>query len=146
MSFPSAAVKLREGASAEEALLHAIKNDTPLGYIALSALGIAVEHKNKINPVDYIRTNLTHRDQSAAQAVLRFEPRGQGFKVDFDPNSPLAKEIGRLFTDVTRGLIEKEFGMHFGFANCCGVIASKNKDDVKFSAQDQINWQLNPDC
>lgn len=142
MSFPSAALEYERTGHAEQSLLYAMKHDTPLGFSALQVLVEAV--KAQQDPVGMLRQRLVKHN--CANDVLRSEPRGKGWKVDFNPNSKLGGQVARLMTDACRPLLVEQFGVHFGFANCCGVAGSTDKDDVVVTAKDQIRWQLAPDC
>lgn len=153
MSFPSAQTYLNAnpGAQPEAALLHAIQQDTPLGYNALVALSAAITRKTN-NPLRLIRQRLnrfgaTQGMPDLGRDALRCEVRGEGLKVDFDPDSKLGRQLSRIMgTDAARPLMAGHFGLHLGFANCCGGIASKRKADVLFTAADQVRWQLSIDC
>lgn len=153
MSFPSAIQQLEENGvtpetastkQAEEALLHAMQNDTSMGFTALTALVDAMWERVE-DPVAFVRDRLP---ASVREQVLRFEWRGQtGLKVDFDPNSKLGGQIARLMgTDVARGLLERKLEVHSSFANCCAPIVSISPEDAKFSPADQIRWQHSIDC
>ena len=144
MSFPSAASRLEAGDSAEEALLHAMKHDTAMGFNALSAMAAAYAD-GVDDPVDFVRERLPSKAQAH---VLRSEELPTGaLKVDFSPDSPVGQQVARLLgTAAARPLVEAELGVHFGFANCCGGIVGKKKTDVSFSPADQIRWQMAPDC
>lgn len=142
MSFPSAALEFERTGDAEASLLHAMQHDTQLGFKVLSLLVASV--KSGEDPVGPLRQQLFK--DGCSHDVIRSEQRGQGWKIDFNPNSKLGGEVARLMTDACRPLLTQHFGLYFGFANCCGVAGSKDKDDVVVTAKDQIRWQLAPDC
>ena len=142
MSFPSAVERLVAGDNAEQALLYAFEHDTPLGYTAIMAV-VEAARDHVSDPLAFIRQRLGDR----AVDVLRSEQRGEGIWVNFDPNSKLGGQIARLMgTDVARPLMEEHAGMQLGYANCCGVLASVNPADVRFTAHDQVHAQRTIDC
>jgi hypothetical protein len=153
MSFPSAIKRLEEQnvtpetastEQAEAALMHAMQNDTDLGFVALAVVVEAMRERVE-EPVAFIRERLP---EAVQEHVLRFEWRGEtGLKVDFDPNSEIGGQIARLMgTDVARGLFERKLEVHSSFANCCAPIVAANPDDVAFTPADQIRWQHSIDC
>ena len=144
MSFPSAVALVESGATPEAALIQAASQDTPLGFEALSALSIMAKGTPPSDPVQYIQSALP---EHARKDVLRSEPCGKrGIKVDFDPDSVVGRQIARLMTDAMRPLLEDRFAIKFGFANCCGGIASEDEEDVEVTAADQVRWQTSIDC
>lgn len=146
MSFPSAAEKLREGSSPEDALWYAMQHDTEMGFVAISALVEAVRDEHD-DPIGFVQGHLVQFGTKVVSAVLRSEERGLGVCIDFDPLSKLGMQVARLMgTDATRPIMVERLGMSLGFANCCKVLASTNVVDVEFSALDQIGWQANIDC
>lgn len=143
MSFPSALVRLSAGDQPAQALLHAMRTDTRLGYTAIMAVAAAAKDPNTC-PCCTVKTALPEDHRAS---VLRHERRGDGVIIDFDPDSTLGKQIARLLgTDAARPIMTGETGLHLGFANCCKVLASARADDVRFSAEDQIKWQSSIDC
>ena len=59
-----------------------------------------------------------------------------------DPNSALGKQIARLLgTDIARGILQKKFGVAFGFYNCCNGAAAPRESMLKLSAREQIMFQ-----
>lgn len=145
MSFPSAAAKLHAGSSASEALLYAMEHDTPLGFAAVMAVALSTKKENaNACPCCVVKGALP---ESARKDVLRHERRGAGVVIDFAPDSVVGKQIMRLLgTDAARPLMTQRAGMHFGFANCCKVIASEKEEDTRFTPEEQINWQSQIDC
>lgn len=152
MSFPSAAafIAANPHATAEEALLNAAQRDTYLGYRALQLLAGYVRNRPYDGVVERMKFDLNNCGgaipiSGLADTVLRSEDRGEGIKVDFDPLSKLGGQIARLMTDVMRPIMEQHFAVKFGFANCC-VLVSTDSDDVTFTAEDQVRWQVMEDC
>lgn len=145
MSFPSAAAKLQEGVSADDALLYAMEHDTPLGFAAIMAAAMATRQENREScPCCIVKGVLP---EAHRKDVLRHERRGAGVVVDFAPDSAIGKQIMRLLgTDAARPLMEKRAGVRFGFANCCKVLASADERDVRFTPEEQIGWQSQIDC
>ncbi len=141
MSFPSAPKNVAAGQSHEDALLAAAQTDTPLGFAAIEAV---VETIGQSNQLMAIKKHL--EAIGIANTALRSVKRGQGCKVDFDPLSPTGQQIARLMTDAMRPLLAQHFGCQFGFANCCGIIASTDAGDVAFTPKEQIDWQHSIDC
>lgn len=59
-----------------------------------------------------------------------------------DPNSALGKQIARLLgTDIARGILQKKFGVAFGFYNCCSGAAAPRESMLKLSAREQVMFQ-----
>lgn len=142
MSFPSAIIRRNAGDTSEAALLFAMEHDTPLGFMALTAMTDALRSGDKC-PCCAVKQAI---GPLHAKSVLRHERIGQGSKVDFHPDSEVGRQVTRLMTDMPRALLEQHTGMHFGFANCCGAVTSPDKKDTKFTAEDQIRWQVSIDC
>jgi hypothetical protein len=153
MSFPSANafMNANPGSNPEHAMLHAIEHDTPLAHLALTAISMLVLHP-KENPLTHLKHSLhafgaEHEMGDLDADVLRCEKRGKGLKFDFDPDSKMGRQLSRIMgTDVTRPLMVESLGVELGFANCCGIIASERREDVRFTAEDQVRWQLSIDC
>jgi hypothetical protein len=142
MSFPSAVARFAEGVPAEEALLYGMEHDTDLGFTAIIAVTDAVRQQ-VADPLAFIKKRLPGYEDD----VLHCGPRGEGVIVDFAPLSKLGLQIARLMgTDAARPLMVQRVAMPLGFANCCGVLASPNEQDVRFSAEEQVRWQLNIHC
>ncbi len=142
MSFPSAIPRLKAGDTPEVALLHAMERDTRRGFTAIITLAEAVR-EGLDDPLGHVKKRLGNDGTSA----LRAERRGDGVVIDFDPFSKVGLEIARLLgTDAARPLMEERAGMPLGFANCCKIIASPKKQDVRFSITEQIEWQHSIDC
>lgn len=142
MSFPSAVTRHAAGDNAEQALLYAFEHDTPLGYTAIMAVVEAARY-HVPDPLAFVRERLGDR----ACDALRCESRGAGIWVNFDPNSKLGGQVARLLgTDVARPLMQQHAGMQLGYANCCGILASENPEDVRFTAHDQVHAQRTIDC
>ncbi len=142
MSFPSAVEQINAGATPVAALLYAMQHDTSIGYKALVSAVASVS--GEVCPCCVVREALPaehHND------VLRAERRGDGIVIDFNPDSKVGKQIARLMgTDAARPLLSEHLGTHFGFANCCKVLISHTPADVRFTVQEQIEWQHSIDC
>ncbi|HVY72726.1 MAG TPA: hypothetical protein VG984_01585 [Candidatus Paceibacterota bacterium] len=142
MSFPSALLRLKAGDTPDTALAYAMRTDTKLGYAAIMAAAAATASTDC--PCCTVRNALPpeHRHD-----VLRHERRGRGVMVDINPDSVVGKQVARLLgTDAARPLMVAEAGMALGFANCCRILASPDKEDVQVSVEDQVRWQINIDC
>ncbi len=156
MSFPSAIKNLESlgvtpatatSEQADQALLDAIKTDTPYGFrfseLLVHAWTMKLEEAGM-----FVRKHMHEFGHEIAHAVLRHEwlPSG-ALKIDVDPGSVLGAQIMRLKgTDVARRVLEAHFGTSFALANCCGDVVGKDKKSVEFSAADQIRWQNSIDC
>lgn len=141
MSFPSALLRLNAGDTPKAALLFAMQHDTPLGYRSFAAVVEAVKVGTD-DPLDFVKTALPE----AEETVLGAERRGDGVWVDFDPLSDLARQGVRLMTDAARPLLIGALGMPLGIANCHKVLASPTAADVRFTTEEQIEWQNNIHC
>lgn len=144
MSFPSAKTALDSGMSPEAALLHAFSADTPVGFTTLTHIAEMARKEQKCScPLNCLRKKIPLNGSD----ILRVEMRGAGIVVDIDPKSPTASDIFRLLgTDAARPLVAAHFGMSFGLANCCKILASPVKADTEFTPAEQIAWQVKPDC
>jgi len=122
MSYPSIHTQLkRQGATPETAtdaqmqtaFIGAFRNDLPLGFAKVKEL---VE-------------KLTGGDQDRAMLSL-------------DPKSPEGQQFTRLLgPDVPRQVLERHFGVAFGFYNCCGGVVAHNKGSLGMSMREQIEAQ-----
>ena len=146
MSFPTAPTERAKGASPEDALFTAVKTDTAMGFTAINAT-IQALREGVQDPVSFVKSALERFGPEAQDAVLRSAPHKGGLKIDFNPLSALGVQISRLMgTDAARPLLETRMEATLGFANCCGVIAGRTRDDVTFTIADQIEWQHSIDC
>lgn len=130
---------------ANTALIEAIKTDTPDGYAYLSGVASAFHDRSK-DPLETVRAAIPC--QGCAGKVLRatWLPNG-ALAVDIDPASKLAAQAGRLLgTDAARRVMESHFDLALGFGNCHKAIAGATRDQVTFTAADQIRWQESIDC
>lgn len=144
MSFPSAKKALNTGKTPEEALIYAFEHDTPTGYSLLKHVAeMAHKEKKCACPLNCLRKKVP----LFSNDILRVEMRGNGIVVDINPGSDVARDIFRLLgTDAARPLVAKSLGTSFGFANCCKILASPCSEDVHFTTEEQIQWQVQPDC
>lgn len=151
MSFPSAPVFFKISRNAEEALFSAIQQDTPFGYRALAKISelVFMSHPDPLRCLQESLTTFgnTKNVHSLGSAVLQCEKRGQGLKVDFDPESVIGRQLLRICgTDAARPLVTKRLGIELGFANCCTTLVSLDPKDVKFTTEEQIHWQISANC
>ena len=59
-----------------------------------------------------------------------------------DPNSPLGKELTRLFAgDELRIIVKQEFKVEAGFYNCCSPVLVPSGGDLEMSPLEQIKLQ-----
>jgi len=124
MSYPSVIAHLEKmGVSPETAsedqlhwaLLGACRDDLPLGF----------DHVREL--VERFHAGNEKRDQ-----------------LELDPLSPGGQQLARLLgvgADAARPVLEKHFGVCFGFYNCCRALVAENRDDLAMSVREQIKCQ-----
>jgi hypothetical protein len=62
--------------------------------------------------------------------------------LSLDPNSEEGKQYARLLgPDIPRAVLEQHFSVSFGFYNCCGGVASEDKEKLGMSMREQIEAQ-----
>jgi hypothetical protein len=156
MSFTSAAPFLVEQnidpdtateAQFRAALLHSMKTDTAMGYVACEAFAQVVL-KEIDRPIDFIKKSLVEAGFAEyAQDVLRYQ-QDEATWVDYDPNSKLGRQVTRLMTDVVRPILEEEIGVQITFLNCCKTGSGKEGKKPKPTPKRQFNAQRGPsfDC
>ncbi len=105
---------------AEHVLWHALEQDLPLGFAAVSAL--------------------------AKQAAVQAE-NTEPLVLTRDPKSLEGQQIIRMMFDVPRGMIERKYGVHLVAYNCCSVEAQKaekGKERPKAKPSRQMLYQGGP--
>jgi len=122
MSYPSIHAQLeRQGATLETAtddqmqtaFIGAFREDLPLGYAKVEEL---VE-------------KLSNADQGRAMLTL-------------DPNSDEGKQFARLLApDIPRQVLERHFGVCFGFYNCCKGVVAGERRRLNLTLREQIEAQ-----
>ncbi len=95
-----------------QAFINAFKEDLPLGWAKVEEL------------VDKLK-------QMGARAMLTL-----------NPNSPEGKQFARLLApDIPRDVLQRHFGVKFGFYNCCKGVAGREPDDLKMTLREQMEAQ-----
>ena len=62
--------------------------------------------------------------------------------LSLDPNSQEGKEFMRLLApDMSRRVLERHYGVHFGFYNCCRGVAAATRAELDLSLREQIMVQ-----
>lgn len=122
MSYPSIHVQLeRQGATLETAtdaqmqaaLIEAFQEDLSLGFAKVEEL------------VEKLRSG----DKKRVMLSL-------------DPKSTEGQQYARLLgPDIARQVLERHFGVTFGFYNCCGGVAGHSKADLNMTMREQIEAQ-----
>lgn len=133
----------------EAALLHAMKHDTPMGYVACQAFASVIREK-KTMVVNEIKQALIDAGfPEAVNSVLRYQKHDDNsIWVDYDPNSALGRQVARLMTDAVRPIIEKEIGIKLTFLNCCKKGSGEEGKKAPPTARHQFDAQRGPsfDC
>ncbi len=122
MSYPSITTHLENmGASVETAtdkqmqtaFIKAFRQDLPLGFAQVTEL------------VEKLRT-------SGKERIM----------LSLDPKSVEGQQYARLLgPDIPRQVLEQHFGVAFGFYNCCGGIASDDRQKLGMTMREQIEAQ-----
>jgi len=122
MSYPSIHAQLeKRGATLEtatddqlqNAFINAFKKDLPLGFAK------AEELVYKLNASDNDRVMLS-----------------------LDPNSDEGKQFHRLLgADIARQVLERHFGVCFGFYNCCKGVVAGERHKLDLTMREQIEAQ-----
>jgi len=100
----------------EQAFLAAFDEDLPLGMAHVRTL------------VEKLETTTDERGERAMH--------------DLDPNSAEGKQFARLLgPDVPRAILQKKFGVEFGFYNCCKGVVSRTRDGLRMTLAEQIAAQ-----
>ncbi len=59
-----------------------------------------------------------------------------------DPNSEEGKQFARLLgPDIPRRVLEDQYGVAFGFYNCCKGVTARKRDDLNMTLREQIEAQ-----
>lgn len=67
---------------------------------------------------------------------------GERVMLSLAPNSDEGKQYARLLgPDIPRQVLERHFGVSFGFYNCCRGVAAEEKGKLKLSMREQIQAQ-----
>lgn len=122
MSYPSISQHLKNAGVTEEnatdtqlraAFMGAFESDLPLGLAKVKEL------VNKL------------KDSGEDRVML-----------SLDPNSKEGKEYARLLgPDIPRQVLEDHYQVAFGFYNCCGGVAGKDRDKLRMTMREQIEAQ-----
>lgn len=121
MSYPSINTHLEkmgttvENANDEqmqEAFIAAFKEDLPFGWAKVNEL------------------------------VTKLKENGERVMLSLAPKSDEGQQYARLLgPDIPRQVLEKHFGVFFGFYNCCGGVVAKDKSKLNLSMREQIQAQ-----
>lgn len=76
------------------------------------------------------------------ELVEKLQEVGERAMITLDPNSDEGKQFARLLgADMARKVLERHFGVKFGFYNCCKGVVAKSSDDLQLNFREQIEAQ-----
>lgn len=88
---------------------------------------------------DSLSKGLAYVEELVAKLRTQQENGGNKAMIDLDPNSEEGKQFARLLgPDIPRQILEREYGVCFGFYNCCGGVTAPTREALKLSMQEQI--------
>ena len=122
MSYPSIQAELdQRGLDPESASNHQLEEVYLAAFAADLPLGLA----------------------AVTRLVERFKSRsGSRAMLDLDPQSDTGQQYARLLApDIPRRILEKHFGVAFGFYNCCRGVVAGSRDQLQLSLREQIEVQ-----
>lgn len=121
MSYPSinrhleaqgATVENATDAQMQNAFVAAFQEDLPLGWAKVTEL------------------------------VEKLKEKGDRVMLSLAPNSDEGKQYARLLgPDIPRQVLQKHFGVSFGFYNCCGGVAAGDETKLQMTMREQIEAQ-----